>query len=114
MISELIQIGCKAPTVSPVDGVSVIKCEVLAMKEEFGNASVYIHYLSLNRRYDRWIDVNDLILDNPSDIEQPKKKKKDEKKKDDQRVDAENEDLALKNENKLIVEDQLSIKNIEK
>ena len=96
-----IQIGTRAPVVSPVDRVSTIKCEILAIKDN-GN-TLYVHYIGLNRRYDNWIALSELITTNPADIEPPKKKKKEEKKSDAEVVRA----------NK-IIGDELSVKNISK
>lgn len=102
MSQELISIGVRAPIRNPVDHMAIIKCEILAIKE--GGASLYVHYNGLNRRYDRWVDIGELILDNPAEIEQPKKKKKEEKKKDP----------GADGANKILVEDEISIKNVYK
>lgn len=99
MHQNLMSIGCKAPTTSPVDNKTIVKCEIFAIKD--GGKFLYVHYNDLNRRYDKWIKYTDLIINDISDIEQPKKKKKDEKK-------------ITETTDKIIVEDELSIKNINK
>lgn len=102
MTDPPIEIGCKVPIVSPVDSVSVIKCEILAKREVLDATSLYVHYVGLNRRYDRWVSIDELILSNPAEIEQPKKKKKEEKKKG-----------VSEHETNIIVDDELTIKNID-
>lgn len=97
MKNEPIQIGMKIPIRNPVDNITMTKCEVLAIKD--AGSSLYVHFCGLNRRYDRWVSMADLILDNPAEIEQPKRRKKDEKRE---------------SQSEVLVEDELSIKNISK
>ncbi len=96
---SILAIGVRAPTVSPVDNKTVIKCEIIAIKDN--GKSLYVHYNDLNRRYDRWISVNDLVINDITEIEYSKKKKKEEKK-------------ITSGKSNIIVEDELSIKNIKK
>lgn len=105
MLIEEITIGCKVPIANPVEPNTITKCEIIAKKHEFGEYMFYIHYIGLNRRYDRWAEGRELILSNPLEIEQPRKKKKIETKT----VKGESEKPK-----KLTIEDEFKIKNIEK
>lgn len=78
---ENVTLGYKVPIANPEDKSSLIKCEIISKKTEKGKTMFYIHYLGLNRRYDKWIDGNELVLNNHSEIEIPRKKKKAEDKK---------------------------------
>ncbi|ELA41992.1 uncharacterized protein VICG_01009 [Vittaforma corneae ATCC 50505] len=66
----------------------------------------YIHYIGLNRRYDKWIESSELILNNPSEIELPRKKKKFEEKA----PPTENKHTTPRSH----LEDEFRIKNIDK
>lgn len=111
MSADRIRIGCKTPIISPVDGTSRIRCEVLALKDD----SVYVHYEGLNRRYDAWVPFAALILDNPAEIEQPKKKKESSKKKDESKQKAGTDGEAVpESPRNIIVDDELVLKNVEK
>lgn len=105
MLLEEITIGCKVPISNPVDPKTTIKCEIIAKKQEDGALKFYIHYVGLNRRYDRWADGQELILTNPAEIELPRKKKK----LDTKIVKGESEKPK-----KFTIEDEFKIKNIEK
>lgn len=78
---ENVSLGFKVPIISPVDQTSLIKCEIISKKTEGDRLLFYIHYLGLNRRYDKWVDGSELILNNVAEIEIPRKKKKTEDKK---------------------------------
>lgn len=97
-------IGTKVPILSPVDGISQIKCEIIAKKHENTNEWFYIHYIGLNRRYDRWANSSELILSNPSEIEIPRKKKKPDEKTTKEESKA----------SRTVPEDEFRIKNIDK
>jgi len=96
-MKQEIPIGTKVPILSPVDNESLIKCEILAIKNE---EQYYVHYCGLNRRYDQWIHESQLVLSNPTEIEFPRKKKKLEEKSS--------------KEKGMVAEDLPSIRNIEK
>lgn len=109
---ENISLGYKIPIISPVDKNSIIKCEVVSKKIDEGKSLFYIHYLGLNRRYDRWLDGSEFILTNPTEIEIPRKKKKSEEKaiKIVKETGVENSNF-----NRLFIpEDEFKIKNIDK
>lgn len=101
-----IAIGSKVPIMSPVDPGSQIKCEIISKKHEGGDLVFYIHYIGLNRRYDKWIGGSELILCHPSEIELPRKKKKAEEKAQS----ADSKQAAPKPH----PEDEFKIKNIDK
>ncbi|KAM0680407.1 Histone acetyltransferase [Glugoides intestinalis] len=72
--------GSKVPIQNPAGLKSNIKCEVISKKIENEELLFYIHYIGLNRRYDRWVNSTELILNDPTQVELPKKKKKAEEK----------------------------------
>lgn len=101
-----IEAGYKIPVLSPMQSGPPIKCEVLSKKEESGNVLFYIHYIGLNRRYDRWVTSDQFILTDLNEIELPKKKKKDERKKvEDEGAKSftPDDELKLKNINSIII-----------
>lgn len=99
-------IGCKIPILSPADGKSKIKCEIIAKKIENESPFFYVHYIGLNRRYDKWIRYEELILDDPTEIELPRKKKKIEDKK----TKGDSVEKPIKRQ----PDDEFRIKNIDK
>lgn len=105
MLIKEITIGCKVPIINPVDVKTTIKCEILAKKEEDSKVLFYIHYIGLNKRYDKWIDGDELILENVSEIELPRKKKK---------VDEKIVKGDTDKPKKYTTEDEFKIKNIDK
>lgn len=100
--SEL-SVGCKVPIKNPVDQSTTIKCEILAKKAEDGVLLFYIHYIGLNRRYDKWIEGTEFIMDNLAEIEQPRKKKK-----------AEDKPAKSEKPKKYTADDEFKIKNVGK
>ncbi|KAI4292499.1 histone acetyltransferase HTATIP [Pancytospora philotis] len=105
-----VRIGCKVPIMSPVDGASRIKCEVLALKDD----TLYVHYEGLNRRYDAWVPYASLLIADAGDIEQPKKKKDSSKKKTEAKPKEEPGAEPVPSPASMIVDDELVIKNVEK
>lgn len=105
-----IALGYKVPIVSPVDSTTLIKCEIVSKRAEGDELLFYIHYIGLNRRYDKWVDGSEFVLTNPSDIEVPRKKKKTEEKKD-----AGKEEDKKDMERPLVAapDDELRIRNVE-
>lgn len=111
MAEEKVQIGCKVPIRNPVDGVSITRCEVLALRDE----TVYVHYIGLNRRYDRWVPLGSLILDNPAEIEQPRRKKEPKRTATAPRPGAEAQSAeAEEGQPRVVVEDELIVRNVDK
>lgn len=102
-----IAIGSKVPIISPVDNTTPIKCEIISKKIEDGVLMFYIHYVGLNRRYDKWINSSEIIITSPSEIELPRKKKKvEEKTKPAESV----KDQPVRS----VPEDEFRMKNIDK
>ena len=105
MLLSEIAIGSKVPISNPIDPKTTIKCEILAKKEENDSFLFYIHYVGLNKRYDKWAEGKELFIENLLEIEQPRKKKK----IDEKIVKAEGEKPK-----KYATEDEFKIKNIDK
>ncbi|KCZ79882.1 hypothetical protein H312_02732 [Anncaliia algerae PRA339] len=78
MDSSKIEIGYKLFIKKNMDGTSLHKGEVLGIKELNNKRYFYIHYVDYNKRLDEWISEDLLKLDDLSEIEVPKKKKKKE------------------------------------
>lgn len=97
-----IGIGWKVPIASPVEEGSLMKCEIQGIKELTGSRLFYIHYIGLNRRYDRWVPFEEFVLADSTALEPPKKKKKPEPKT--------SQDEAAPT--KIITDDELRIKNL--
>lgn len=81
MEAKDITLGYKIPIVSPLDSTKLIKCEIISKRIDNGKTMYYIHYIGLNRRYDKWAEDSEFVLTKLSDIEAPRKKKKLEEKK---------------------------------
>lgn len=63
--------GWRLPAIHPLDPNDTARCEIQAEKP---GPLFYVHFLGLNRRYDRWLPPSAFILDNPALLEPPKKK----------------------------------------
>lgn len=117
-----ITLGYKIPIISPVDNKNTIKCEIFSIKSEDGELLFYIHYLGLNRRYDKWVDGSEFILNNLANIEIPKKKKKTDDKKSEKLANLskskdqnpKTEEKPIKNKFWAVPDDEFKIKNVEK
>ena len=92
-----LNVGYKVPIYNPENKKEIIKCEILAIKKE--EDLYYIHYINLNRRYDRWIKGTDFLLTHDNEIELPKKRKKDEKKL--QKIIE--EEIKIRNFNEIVI-----------
>lgn len=113
MLPSEIIVGSKVPITSPIDESIQIKCEIISRKVVDDDWKFYIHYIGLNRRYDKWVKSNELVLTNPSEIEIPKKKKKTGDKKAQAETDEKNvrvkteDELKIKNVNKILIRNYL-------
>ncbi|KAL6120925.1 hypothetical protein NUSPORA_02255 [Nucleospora cyclopteri] len=97
MDEQALVVGLKVPIQSPENAREVIKCEIMAINED--NDRFYVHFCNLNKRYDKWVNKEDLILKDASKIEIPKKKKKSDEKKLQTALEAE---LKVRNFNNII------------
>lgn len=114
MDPEEITIGCKVPIRCPMNEQNITKCEIISKKHENDQLMFYVHFAGLNRRHDTWILANKLILTNPSEVEQPRKKKKvDEKAPVATTISQPNtrkhldEELRMKNIDKILIRNYL-------
>lgn len=103
MDTKEIALGCKVPITNPVDPANLIKCEVISKRIENDKLLFYIHYIGLNRRYDKWVDGSEFVLTSASDIEAPRKKKK----TDEKNMGGEERPVVA------VPDDELRIKNVE-
>lgn len=101
---ENIGVGYKILANDPTNSSLTLKCEILSKKILDGIQLYYVHYVGLNKRYDRWIKAEELIL-KPGSVEIPKKKKK-EKKEDSKEKTPELESARES-------EEETKIKNVE-
>lgn len=110
MDAREIALGYKVPIISPVDSTSLIKCEIVSKKVENDRVLFYVHYIGLNRRYDKWADGSEFVLTSPADIEVPRRKKKTEEKRD--AIREEREERNMEKPMLAVADDELRIKNV--
>jgi len=108
-----VTIGCKVPIKCPINTQNTIKCEIISKKVEDGTPMFYVHFIGLNRRHDAWIPSSELILNNPAEIEHPKKKKKADEKAQATTTSANprkhqpDEELRIKNIDRIFIRNYL-------
>ncbi|KAF7682563.1 Histone acetyltransferase ESA1 [Astathelohania contejeani] len=79
---EEIEPGYKIPIKKKVgENTEKRKGEILAVRTVDNRIQFYVHYIDFNRRLDEWVDQSNLILENSSEIEIPRKKRKTEELK---------------------------------
>jgi histone acetyltransferase HTATIP len=84
------------------------RAEILGMRSTIKGMEYYVHYIDLNRRLDEWVSYDLLDLDDPTQIEIPKKKKKIEDTKVVKKTtDNPEEEIKIKTR-----EEEYKIKNI--
>lgn len=95
-------VGWKVGIASPLGGDESVKCEIQGIKEVEAVTLYYVHYVGFNRRYDRWVSLDEFQFGDSILPEPPKKKKKPDPKSQEP------------DQPKIITDDELRIKNIDR